>query len=176
VYRVPQFIADKPVEQLLGPGRTAEALNDDCRGSTLDWRYAHDVPRRFAGLALRARRAFGLTVERWQAHTTAFSVHGPHGSSASDTETGEGAASAAPEDEPAVIAVPYGDDRDHRDDLKPWMLALVTSGEGVPQCLQPLGSASSPSTAMPALNERCWPGGRPAPSNGKRRGRRRASS
>src|SRR5438309_10045404 len=30
LYLVPQFFANKPVEHLLGPGITAEMLNDDC--------------------------------------------------------------------------------------------------------------------------------------------------
>lgn len=62
LYLVPQFFADKPVEHLLGPDITADALNDDCLGRTLDWLYDHDVTRLFAGLALRARRAFGVMV------------------------------------------------------------------------------------------------------------------
>src|SRR5437016_4092078 len=36
LYLVPQFFANKPVEHLLGPGITAEMLNDDCLGRTLD--------------------------------------------------------------------------------------------------------------------------------------------
>ena len=36
LYLVPQFIANKPVEHLLGAGITAEMLNDDCLGRTLD--------------------------------------------------------------------------------------------------------------------------------------------
>jgi len=76
LYLVSQFFADKPVEHLLGPGITAEALNDDCLGRTLDWLYEHDVTRLFAGLALRARRAFGVEVGRLHADTTSFSVHG----------------------------------------------------------------------------------------------------
>src|SRR5260221_6474970 len=43
----------------------------------------------------------------------------------------------------AVIVVTYGYSRDHREDLKQWMLALITSAEGVPQFLKPLdGNAS----------------------------------
>jgi transposase len=76
LYLVSQFFADKPVEHLLGLGITAEDLNDDCLGRTLDWLYMHDVTRLFAGLALRARRAFGVPVERLHADTTSFSVHG----------------------------------------------------------------------------------------------------
>ena|SRR5260221_8781388 len=37
LYLVPQFFTNKPVEHLLGPGITAEDLNDDCLGRTLDW-------------------------------------------------------------------------------------------------------------------------------------------
>jgi transposase len=76
LYLVPQFFADKPVEHLLGSGIQAEDLNDDCLGRTLDWLYAHDVTRLFAGLAFRARRAFGIEVRRLHADTTSFSVHG----------------------------------------------------------------------------------------------------
>jgi len=36
LYLVPQFFADKPIEHLLGPGITADALNDDCLARTLD--------------------------------------------------------------------------------------------------------------------------------------------
>ena len=37
LYLVPQFFAEKPVEHVLGPGITADALNDDCLGRTLGW-------------------------------------------------------------------------------------------------------------------------------------------
>jgi transposase len=144
LYLVPQFFADKPVEHLLGPGILAEDLNDDCLGRTLDWLYGHDVTRLFAGLALRARRAFGVEVSRLHADTTSFSVHGQYGSEAPDAETAEGAS----EGKPAVIEVTYGYSRDHREDLKQWMLALVTCGEGVPQFLQPLDGHASDKRAL----------------------------
>src|SRR6266851_4086661 len=78
LYLVPQFYADKSVEHLLGPGILAQDLNDDCLGRTLDWLYAHDVTRLFAGLALRARRAFEIEGGRLHADTTSFSVHGQY--------------------------------------------------------------------------------------------------
>jgi transposase len=157
LYLVPQFFADKPVEHLLGPGIMAEDLNDDCLGRTLDWLYAHDVTRLFAGLALRARRAFGIEVGRLHADTTSFAVHGhyaldlPEGLETPETLT---AGEEGEEDTgaPTVIEVTYGYSRDHRADLKQWMLALVTSGEGVPQFLQPLdGNASDKRTLLEAV-------------------------
>jgi transposase len=165
LYLVPQFFADQPVEHLLGPGIMAEDLNDDCLGRTLDWLYEHDVTRLFAGLALRARRAFEVEVGRLHADTTSFSVHGRYALDLPELletpETLRAAvrgteASAAGEAEeqgaPAVIAVTYGYSRDHREDLKPWMLALVTSGEGIPQFLQPLdGNASDKRVLLEAV-------------------------
>jgi len=59
---VPQYFQNKPVEHLLGEGITADMLNDDCLGRTLDWLYAHDVTTLFAGLAFQARRRFGITA------------------------------------------------------------------------------------------------------------------
>ncbi len=55
LYLVPQFFANKPLEHLLGPGITAEMLNDDCLGRTLDWLYAHDLTKLFAGIASTGR-------------------------------------------------------------------------------------------------------------------------
>jgi Domain of unknown function (DUF4277) len=163
LYLVPQFFADKPVEHLLGAGILAEALNDDCLGRTLGWLYAHDVTRLFAGLALRARRAFGVEVGRLHADTTSFSVHGQYDPYAQNLpealETPRMLKAAAQEqaDEgeegaSSVIEVTYGYSREHREDLKQWMLALVTSGEGIPQFLQPLdGNASDKRVLLQAV-------------------------
>jgi transposase len=141
LYLVPQFFDDKPVEHLLGPGIRAADLNDDCLGRTLDWLYVHDVTTLFAGLALRARRAFGvpLTVQtRLHADTTSFSVSGEYPPVEGDLDA-------------QTIAVTYGYSRDHRDDLKQWMLALVTSGEGIPQFLKPLDGNASDKTSLPQV-------------------------
>ena len=141
LYLVPQFFEDKPVEHLLGPGLSATDLNDDCLGRTLDWLYAHDVTTLFAGLALRARRAFGVSVTRLHADTTSCAVSGDYPAAEGDLDA-------------QTIAVTYGYSRDHREDLKQWMLALVTSGEGIPQFLQPLdGNASDKTTLLHVITE-----------------------
>ena len=129
LYLVPQFFANKPLNHLLGPGITAEMLNDDCLGRTLDWLYAHDLTKLFAGIATRARQIFGITAEQVHVDTTSFSVSGKYGQ---DEKT------------EAVIAITYGYSRDHRADLKQWMLALATTHDGeVPLFLQPLAGNRS---------------------------------
>src|SRR6266704_4850207 len=139
LYLVRQFFANKPVEHLLGAGITAEMLNDDCLGRTLDWLYAHDLTKLFAGIASQARRIFGIKAEQVHVDTTSFSVSGDY---ARAEETAA---------EPAVIAITYGYSRDHRDDLKQWMLALATTHDGdVPLFLQPLDGNSSDKVSLPA--------------------------
>ncbi len=134
LYLLPQFFADKPIEHLLGTGIKAEDLNDDCLGRTLDWLYEQDVTQLFAGIALRARKAFGITAGRLHADTTSFSV--------------QGAYEAQEEDAEQVIAITYGYSRDHREDLKQWMLSIITSGEGVPLFLRPLNGNASDKQAL----------------------------
>src|SRR2546421_8423656 len=78
LYLVPQYFANKPVEHLLGAGITAEMLNDDCLGRTLDWLYEHDLTKLFAGIASRARQIFGVKAEQMHVDTTSFAVSGEY--------------------------------------------------------------------------------------------------
>ena len=71
----------------------------------------------FAGIAQQARQRFGLSSTRLHVDTTSFAVSGAY---ENDPEAAE----------PAQIAISSGYSRDHREDLKPWMLALVTTHDG----------------------------------------------
>src|SRR2546426_9191914 len=140
LYLVPQYFENKPVEHLLGEGITADMLNDDCLGRTLDWLYEHDVTTLFAGLALQARRRFGIQAQHLHIDTTSFSVSG-------DYATKE-------EGNPVPIAITYGYSRDHRADLKQWMLSLATTHEGdVPMFLRPLDGNSSDKVTLASAVE-----------------------
>ena len=51
--------------------------------------------------------------------------------------------------DPALIAITYGYSRDHREDLKEWMLALATTHDGdIPLFLQPLDGNSSDKVSL----------------------------
>jgi transposase len=135
LYLVPQFFENKPVEHLVGKGITADMLNDDCLGRTLDWLYAHDPTTLFAGIAKRARTLFEVPATRFHVDTTSFSVTGEYEQLADAT----------------AIAITYGYSKDHRADLKQWMLALATTHEGdVPMFMQPLNGNSSDKVSLPA--------------------------
>jgi len=77
-----------------------------------------------------ARRRFGIATQHLHIDTTSFSVCG-------DYATQE-------EGDPVPLAITYGYSRDHRADLKQWMLALATTHDGdVPVFLRPLDGNSS---------------------------------
>lgn len=162
LYLVPQFFANKPVEHLLGEGITADRLNDDTLGRTLDWIYEHDPTTLFAGLALQARQRFGIKAEQVHIDTTSFSVKGEYLTQEKTGKEGseEGNAdkeSMKPEEpqreEDAIpIAITYGYSRDHRADLKQWMVGLATTHEGdVPIFMRPLDGNSSDKESISAM-------------------------
>jgi transposase len=127
LYLVPQFFEHKPVAHLLGAPISADMLNDDCLGRTLDWLYEQDVTTLFAGIAHQARQCFDLKARHLHVDTTSFSVQG-----------------AYEHEHEQLIAITYGYSRDHREDLKQWMMALATTHQGdVPLFLQPLSGNSS---------------------------------
>ena len=143
LYLVPQFFATKAVERLLGPGITAEQLNDDCLGRTLDWLYAQDPTTLFAGIARQARQRFGVAARQIHVDTTSFSVSGEYAAGGGRRTTEE-----------HLIAVTYGYSRDHRADLKQWMLALATTRQGdVPLYLKALDGNASDKVSLVAAVE-----------------------
>jgi transposase len=138
LYLVSQFFATKPVEHLLGAGITAEMLHDDCLGRTLDWLHDHDPTALFAGIARQARQRFGIPARQVHVDTTSFAVTGEYD----------------PELDAHTIAVTYGYSRDHRADLKQWMLALATTRAGdVPLFCQALNGNASDKLSLVAAVE-----------------------
>ncbi|MGZ3645826.1 MAG: IS1634 family transposase, partial [Ktedonobacteraceae bacterium] len=108
-------------------------------GRTLDWLYEHDVTRLFAGIARKAREKLSITSRLVHLDTTSFAVSGAY--------EGE------PEAEVA-ISITYGYSRDHRADLKQWMLALATThGSDLPLFLRPLDGNSSDQVSLLAAVE-----------------------
>jgi transposase len=71
--------------------------------------------------------------------TTSFSVSGEY-------------AGAQAREDATVIAITYGYSRDHREDLKQWMLALATTHDGdVPLFMQPLDGNRSDKVSLLAV-------------------------
>jgi transposase len=129
LYLFGQFFQGKATEQLLGEGIKPEHLNDDRLGNVLDEVYAAGLSELFLDISLAAANKFEVKRETAHLDSTSFHVDGAYASS-----------------EPGVIEITYGclgsfhgrgtrpDElrysRDHRPDLKQFMMNLICVGDG----------------------------------------------
>jgi transposase len=127
----------KPTEHLLGPGITPDLLNDDRMGRMLDTLYAAGVTEVFLEVAREARQAFPFPVRALPADATSFHVHGQY----------EGLG-----EEVGAIRVTHGYSRDHRPDLKQWVMNLVCADTGgIPPLFAPGDGNQSDREALAPL-------------------------
>jgi transposase len=113
LYLFGQFFQGKATEQLLGKGVKPEHLNDDRLGNVLDELYAEGLSELFLGISLDAAKKFEVKIEIAHLDSTSFHVDGTYGSP-----------------EPGVIEITHGYSRDHRPDLKQFMMNLICVGDG----------------------------------------------
>jgi transposase len=113
LYLFGQFFQGKATEKLLGEGIKPEHLNDDRLGNVLEEVYAEGLSELFLEISLAAANKFEVKRETAHLDSTSFHVDGAYGSS-----------------EPGVIEITYGYSRDHRPDLKQFMMNLICVGDG----------------------------------------------
>jgi transposase len=116
LYLFEQFFKDIALEHLLGMGVKAEHLNDDRLGKVMDKLYAAGLSELFLGISLQAVHRFGVRVNVGHLDSTSFHLHGEYATE--DTA------------EPQGIEITYGYSRDHRPDLKQFVMNLVCSSDG----------------------------------------------
>jgi transposase len=134
---VSQFFVGKATEHLIGPGVLPKHFNDDRLGRVLDRLYEEDTTKVFVHLALKAARHFGVKASSAHLDSTSFHVDGEY--------TPKGRVPPRAEDEPQPIVITHGYSRDHRPDLKQFLLSMITSGDGdVPLYLR-VGNGTPPS-------------------------------
>lgn len=118
LYLFEQFFVGKATEHLLGEGIRAEHLNDDRMGRVLDELFEVGLTKLFVEIALKAAQRFGVATTSVHLDSSSFHVDGEYEGRATQT------------DEPAAIAITYGYSRDHRTDLKQFVVDLICSGDG----------------------------------------------
>jgi len=120
LYLFEQFFQGKATEHLLGTGVSSEQLNDDRLGRVLDSLYASGITSLFLALCLSAVKRYDLKCERAHLDATSMSVTGAYLKSSQ----GEPVAGTVP------IEICHGYSRDHRPDLKQFVMNLVCWGDG----------------------------------------------
>lgn len=118
LYLFEQFFVGKATEHLLGEGIQAKHLNDDRMGRVLDELYEVGLTELFVEIALKAAQRFRVATTSVHLDSSSFHVDGQYEGSATEG------------DEPAAIAITYGYSRDHRADLKQFVVDLMCSGDG----------------------------------------------
>lgn len=119
LYLFEKFFVGKATEHLLGESIRPEHLNDDRLGRVLDKLYEVGLTQVFVTVALAAARRFGVKMKTLHLDSSSFHVHGEYKSENRDLQT-----------ESVGIEITHGYSRDHRPDLKQFIVDLMCSGDG----------------------------------------------
>jgi transposase len=138
LYLFSKFFEGKATEHLIGEGIKPEYLNDDRLGRVLDKLYLVGLSQIFTAIALAAARKYNVALNTAHLDASSFHVHGEYESSLPEVYflTQEASATAVNEVEinqiaaPQPITITYGYSRDHRPDLKQFILDLICSEDG----------------------------------------------
>ncbi|MEG4230461.1 IS1634 family transposase [Microcoleus sp. N9_B2] len=138
LYLFSKFFEGKAVEHLLGTGIQASHLNDDRLGRVLDKLYLTGITEIFTTIALSAAQKFEINTDTSHLDSSSFHLHGKYEQelpsvSFSSIETDSNQldnSSINHQTSPIPIEITYGYSRDHRPDLKQFILDLICSGDG----------------------------------------------
>lgn len=126
LYLFPKFFEDKGTEHLIGKGIKAEYLNDDKIGRVMDKLYEKGLSSIFLKIALAVVQKYEVLTSFSHLDSSSFSVHGNYLTNEStpllqDEEKSE---------KPVPITITKGYSRDHRPDLKQFIIDLIVSEDG----------------------------------------------
>ena len=113
LYLFSKFFEGKATEQLIGSGIKPEYLNDDRLGRVLDKLYLKGLSEIFVVIALGAAKKFKVSMQTAHLDASSFHVHGEYEAQL-----------------PQAVKITYGYSRDHRPDLKQFIVDLICSEDG----------------------------------------------
>ncbi len=145
LYRVEEFFESQDIELLLGREIEAKSLNDDNLGRFLDTLYQRGTIQIFTEIAKRAVDRCDVSCRHVHFDTTSVSVFGEYkGEKKGDSQGTEQAQepvqepvqepSQEPVQEPsqAPYVMTYGHSKDHRADLKQFLVSMLCVDRNVP--------------------------------------------
>jgi len=138
LYLFSQFFEGKATEHLIGEGIKAEHLNDDRLGRILDKLYLTGTSQIFAFVALAAAEKFEVSLNTVHLDSSSFHLHGEYELNLPEVYFSRKEVNSAEPNKsvsnqttaPIPIKITYGYSRDHRPDLKQFILDLICSGDG----------------------------------------------
>ena len=135
LYLFEQFFVGKATEHLIGVGVKPEHLNDDRLGRVLDKCHQFGVTQLFSQVAMKAAKQLGVSLSSTHLNSSSFHVDGeyaePESEAVAQAESQPSAESELNQpSEPTAISITYGYSRDHRPDLKQFIVDTICSGDG----------------------------------------------
>ena len=117
LYLFEKFFVGKATEHLLGEGIRSEHLPDDRLGRILDKLHESGLTEIFVTVALSAAGQFGVNIDSLHLDSSSFHVDGDYQQQDETVESG-------------AIHITQGYSRDHRPDLKQFIVDIMCSGDG----------------------------------------------
>jgi len=119
IYRLEEFFSQQDIELLLGKDVTAKAFNDTNIGRTLDRIYEVGTMKILSQLAVNAVNVFSCDMRHVHFDTTSVSVWGDY-------------ALYNNENESKKIKIVHGHSKDHRPDLKQFLIKTLCVEKNIP--------------------------------------------
>ncbi|HLP90259.1 MAG TPA: IS1634 family transposase [Nostocaceae cyanobacterium] len=136
LYMFPEYFETISCEHLIGAGIKPEYLNDDKLGRVMDKLFIKGLDTIFFIIALKAAQKFGVSLSTSHLDSSSMHVHGEYNTSlpevifesqkVGDNQELEELAVKSPKE----ITITYGYSRDHRPDLKQFIIEMICTGDG----------------------------------------------
>jgi transposase len=136
LYMFPKYFETIACEHLIGAGVKPEYLNDDKLGRVMDKLFIKGLDTIFFIIAVKAAKKFGVSLSTSHLDSSSMHVHGQYNTSlpevifenqkVGDNQELEELAVKSPKE----ITITYGYSRDHRPDLKQFIIEMICSGDG----------------------------------------------
>ncbi|MCA2812375.1 MAG: IS1634 family transposase [Microcystis sp. M090S1] len=136
LYMFPEYFETIACEHLIGAGVKPEYLNDDKLGRVMDKLFIKGLDTIFFIIAVKAAQKFGVSLSTSHLDSSSMHVQGQYNTSlpevifenqkiGNNQELEEIAVKS-----PKEITITYGYSRDHRPDLKQFIIEMICSGDG----------------------------------------------
>lgn len=136
LYMFPKYFETIACEHLIGAGVKPEYLNDDKLGRVMDKLFIKGLNTIFLKIALNAVKKFNISLLSSHLDSSSMHVHGQYNTSLPEVIfENQQTENTQKSEELAVkslkeITITYGYSRDHRPDLKQFIIELICSGDG----------------------------------------------
>ncbi|MBD2683447.1 MULTISPECIES: IS1634 family transposase [Nostoc] len=136
LYMFPKYFETIACEHLIGARVKPEYLNDDKLGRVMDKLFIKGLNTIFLIIALKAAKKFGVSLSSSHLDSSSMHVHGQYNTRLPEVIFENKQVGNTQESEelvvksPKEISITYGYSRDHRPDLKQFIIELICSGDG----------------------------------------------